>query len=111
MKAIIALNFMELRSAGLMGLKLADLYRSICPLVPSSLINKSFKDVREEHMRIEELERRYQILAGDLRTGKISEVTFTLALDNLHFQDEWGRYWMIGSQTGAWYCYDGQNWH
>lgn len=61
-------------------------------------------------MRIEELERRYQILAGDFRAGKIDEVTFALALDKLQFQDEWGRYWMIGSQTGAWYCYDGQDW-
>ncbi|MBI1876948.1 MAG: carboxypeptidase regulatory-like domain-containing protein [Chloroflexi bacterium] len=61
-------------------------------------------------MSIEQIERRYQILAADFRAGRIDEATFISALDNLQFQDKWGRYWMIGSQTGAWYCYDDQDW-
>jgi TolB protein len=60
---------------------------------------------------IEELERRYQILSGDFQAGKIDEATFTSSVDQLQFQDEWGRYWMIGAQTGAWHYYDGQAWH
>jgi hypothetical protein len=61
-------------------------------------------------MSIEDLERRYQTLAGEFRAGRIDEATFVSALDKLQFQDQWGRYWMIGSQTGAWYYYDDQDW-
>ncbi|MBN1218008.1 MAG: PD40 domain-containing protein [Anaerolineae bacterium] len=60
---------------------------------------------------ITELERRYQTLIGDFRAGKIDETTFVSRVDSLQFQDEWGRYWMMGAQTGAWHYYDGQTWH
>lgn len=60
---------------------------------------------------IEELERRYQVLFSDFQANKIDEATFTSSVDQLQFQDEWGRYWMIGAQTGAWHYYDGQSWH
>lgn len=59
---------------------------------------------------IAELERRYQALLGDYRSGKIDESAFTAEIDKLQFQDNLGRYWMIGAQTGAWHYYDGQNW-
>ncbi len=59
----------------------------------------------------EELESRYQSLLHDFQTNKIDENSFTTELDQLQFQDEWGRYWMIGAQSGAWHYYDGQAWH
>lgn len=61
-------------------------------------------------MNIAELERRYKILLRDFRTGQIDQATLVSKLDELQFQDQWGRYWMIGSETGAWYYYDGRNW-
>ncbi len=60
---------------------------------------------------IEALEKRYQALHRDFQAGKIDEATFGAEVDSLQFQDEWGRYWMIGAQSGAWHYYDGQAWH
>ncbi len=59
---------------------------------------------------IAELERRYQTLLNDYRTGVINEATFTAEVNKLQFQDNGSRYWMIGAQTGNWHYYDGQNW-
>lgn len=59
---------------------------------------------------IAELERRYQALLGDYRSGVIDESTFSAEVDSLQFQDDLGRYWMIGAQTGAWHYFDGQTW-
>ncbi len=60
---------------------------------------------------IEELEHRYQTLFSDFQAGKIDEATFIAEVDGLQIQDDWGRYWMIGAQTGSWHYYDGQAWH
>lgn len=60
---------------------------------------------------IEALEHRYQVLCSDFQTGKIDEATFIAEVDRLQFQDSYDRYWMIGTQTGAWHYYDGQTWH
>ncbi len=59
---------------------------------------------------IEALEQRYQILYDDFQAGKIDDVAFISEVDKLQFQDNYGRYWMIGAQTGAWHYYDGQSW-
>jgi Tol biopolymer transport system component/LysM repeat protein len=60
---------------------------------------------------IDNIERRYQVLVNDFQAGKIGEEKFVSEVDDLQFQDEWGRYWMMGAQTGAWHYYDGQSWH
>jgi LysM repeat protein len=60
---------------------------------------------------IKDLERRYKTLVNDYQTGKIDESTFVTRVDKLQLQDDMGRYWMIGAQTGAWHYYDGQAWH
>ena len=62
-------------------------------------------------VNIEALEHQYQILFGDFQAGKIDEAMFTTEVDKLQFKDDWGRYWMLGSQSGAWHYYDGQAWH
>ncbi len=65
-------------------------------------------------MEIEEkiirFEKRYKILARDFQAGKIDEARYIAEVDKLQLQDGWGRYWMIGVQSGAWHYYDGQNW-
>ena len=60
---------------------------------------------------IQNLERRYQKLVNDYQAGKIDESAFVEEVDTLKIQDDMGRYWMIGAQTGAWHYYDGQAWH
>jgi TolB protein len=60
---------------------------------------------------IEALEQRYQLLYSDYQAGRIDEATFAAEVDKLQFQDNRGRYWMIGAQSGAWHYYDGQDWH
>lgn len=60
---------------------------------------------------IEALERDYQTLYNDFQTGKIDENQFIQEVDRLQFQDEWGRYWMVGAQSGSWHYYDGRAWH
>ena len=59
---------------------------------------------------IKSLERRHQELSRDFKAGKIDEATFTAEVDRLQFQDSWGRYWMLGAQSGMWHYYDGQAW-
>ena len=61
-------------------------------------------------MNIVDMEQRYQQLRAGLAAGKLDQAAFALAADRLQFQDAWGRSWMIGAQSGAWYCYDGQAW-
>ena len=60
---------------------------------------------------IEALEQQYQRLSDDFQAGKLDEATFIAEIDTLQFQDDWGRYWMIGTQSGSWHYYDGQEWH
>ncbi len=55
-------------------------------------------------------EQQYQTLRRALAAGQIDRTAFIAAVDKLGFQDRWGRYWNIGSETGRWYYYDGQNW-
>jgi hypothetical protein len=59
---------------------------------------------------IEHLEQQYQTLLSDFRAGRMSLAAFEAGVDRLGFQDEAGRYWQIGAQSGAWYFYDGQQW-
>lgn len=65
-------------------------------------------------MEIEEkiirFEKRHKILVRDYQAGKIDEARYIAEVDKLQFQDGWGRYWMIGAQSGSWHYYDGQNW-
>jgi hypothetical protein len=61
-------------------------------------------------INVEEIERRFHELKGKLRTGAISEAEFEAEVKKLQFQDDTGRYWMIGAQSGKWYFYDGSQW-
>lgn len=60
---------------------------------------------------IEALERRYQRLFADFQTNRLDEAVFLAEVDKLQFQDDLGRYWMMGAQTGNWHYFDGQTWH
>jgi uncharacterized RDD family membrane protein YckC len=49
-------------------------------------------------------------LKGQLATGRLTPEQFTTALNELVVRDAQGRYWMMGSETGSWYRFDGAQW-
>jgi hypothetical protein len=61
-------------------------------------------------MNITTMEQQYRFWLSQFQAGKIDPAAFAAAVDRLQFQDSQGRYWMIGAQSGAWYCYDGREW-
>ena len=62
-------------------------------------------------VNIAQLEGTYQVLLSQYQSGAIDESTFIAEVDKLQFQDDYGRYWMLGVQSGTWHYYDGQTWH
>jgi len=52
----------------------------------------------------------YRRLKAQFEAGALSEADFKAQLENLMLQDEQGRWWMIGYETGRWYVHDGQQW-
>lgn len=64
-----------------------------------------------DEANLKKLEQHYQTLTRDYQAGKLDQARFIAEVDKLQFQDEWGRYWMLGAQTGTWHYYDGQTWH
>ncbi|UCC38621.1 MAG: hypothetical protein JSV96_12405 [Candidatus Aminicenantes bacterium] len=63
-------------------------------------MNDQFKKLEEA---FEELKRKF-------RQDEISRGEFIDELKKLSLKDEKGRFWMIGSQSGKWYYFDGNNW-
>jgi hypothetical protein len=60
----------------------------------------SFKDVEEK----------FKQLKSQFVAGQLSELEFKARLKEMMFQDDQGRWWMIGYETGLWYYNDGINW-
>ncbi|RME71630.1 MAG: carboxypeptidase regulatory-like domain-containing protein [Chloroflexi bacterium] len=56
------------------------------------------------------LEQQYQRLCRQRQTGRLDQTAFEAAVARLQFQDSQGRLWMIGVQTGQWYCDDNGTW-
>ncbi len=61
-------------------------------------------------MDFQELQRHYDELREQFDADQISEEEFRDAIEGLQIQDEQGRYWTIGAQSGQWYRYDGREW-
>ena len=55
-------------------------------------------------------EEEYFKLRGQFDTGRLSQDSFDEKLRELMVQDEQGRYWMLGADSGKWYLYDGTKW-
>ncbi len=53
---------------------------------------------------------RFAALKARYDAGEVSESEYDAELRKLIIQDEAGRYWMIGPETGRWYRYDGNDW-
>src|SRR5512135_3435911 len=61
-------------------------------------------------MDFQELQRHYNELREQFDADQISEEEFREEIEGLQIQDEQGRYWTIGAQSGQWYRFDGREW-
>jgi hypothetical protein len=50
------------------------------------------------------------LLRGKLQARRITREQFDIAVKGLTIQDDQGRYWTIGGNTGKWYVHDGRVW-
>ncbi len=60
--------------------------------------------------QFKEIEETFNELKKKFREKEISRGEFIDELKKLKLKDEKGRFWMIGSRTGKWYCFDGTDW-
>jgi len=56
------------------------------------------------------VEKEFKRLRKKFRQKNISEIEFKKRLKDLRLQDQNGRFWTIGAQTGRWYYFDGNDW-
>lgn len=61
-------------------------------------------------MTFTEIEAEYRRLKAQHDAGTLSEADFKAQLQNLMAEDEQGRWWIIGYETGRWYFHDGERW-
>ena len=61
-------------------------------------------------MNFAQVESEYRRLKAQVAAGQISEDEFKAKLQELMIQDEQGRWWVIGFETGQWYVHDGKTW-
>jgi hypothetical protein len=62
----------------------------------------------EDRFRI--VEKEFEQLRDKFRKKELSESDFKKKLKGLRLQDQNGRFWTIGAQTGKWYYFDGNDW-
>lgn len=62
----------------------------------------------EERFKI--VQKEFEQLRDKFRKKEISEPEFKKMLKELRLQDQDGRFWTIGAQTGKWYYFDGSDW-
>ncbi len=63
-----------------------------------------------DHSKFKETENKYISLKSSLESGSISSEEIKLKLKKMMIKDDDGNYWMIGSNTGKWYIYNGTEW-
>lgn len=62
------------------------------------------------HPSFEAAERKFFALKGKHASGLLTDEEYDAALKDLIIQDEEGRPWMLGAETGQWYYHDGEDW-
>lgn len=60
--------------------------------------------------RFREIEGTFALLRRKFSERAISQREYIDGLKQLRIKDEAGRFWMIGAQSGKWYCFDGGGW-
>jgi len=63
-----------------------------------------------DHSKFKESENKYIELKSKLDSGSLSSEELKVTLKNMMIRDEEGNYWMIGSNAGKWYIYNGTDW-
>ena len=61
-------------------------------------------------MDFTQVESKYKELKRKYDSGAITEDEFKAQLEELMIEDEEGKWWMIGYETGQWYYHDGKKW-
>ena len=61
-------------------------------------------------MKFTETEAQFRQLKAQYNAGDLSETDFKARLQDLMIQDEQGRWWMVGYETGQWYVHDEEKW-
>jgi hypothetical protein len=61
-------------------------------------------------MEFAQVEAKFKELKRKHEANVITEEEFKAQLEELMIQDEEGRWWMIGYETGKWHCHDGEKW-
>ncbi len=56
------------------------------------------------------VEAEFARLKAQFETGAVTEAEFRAQLEELIFEDEQGRWWILGYETGQWYVHDGEQW-
>jgi len=56
------------------------------------------------------VEKEFEQLRAEFKRKRLSEPDFKKKLKELRLQDQDGRFWTIGAQTGKWYYFDGNDW-
>lgn len=60
--------------------------------------------------RFKNVEKEFLHLKDEFDRKRLSESDFKKRLKDLRLQDQEGRFWTIGAQTGKWYYFDGNDW-
>ncbi len=63
-----------------------------------------------DYSKFKENENKYVELKSKLDSGSINSEELKVTLKKMMIRDEEGNYWMIGSNTGKWYIYNGTEW-
>ena len=61
-------------------------------------------------MDFAQVETKFKELKEKYDAGAITEDEFKAQLEELMIQDEEGKWWIIGYETGQWYYHDGEKW-
>ena len=63
-----------------------------------------------DYSKFKETENNYIELKSQLDTGSITSEDLKIRLKKMMIRDDDNNYWMIGSNTGKWYIYNGTDW-
>ncbi len=61
-------------------------------------------------MDFRQAEQAYRKLKAQYDAGQLTEDRMRAALSELMVQDDQGRWWVLGYETGTWYVHDGEKW-
>ena len=61
-------------------------------------------------LEFQNLKKKYLELRSSYLRGDIDRQQFESTLHEHTIQDKSGMYWMLGVDSGDWYCYDGERW-